>query len=157
MRSCFSTRNGLNFERAHVWLCYEVQTEDIYKDMKADADWFDFSNYPKDHSNFSLENKKVLGKMKDETAGEPILQFAGLRPKMYSLITKEDEMKRAKGVKKYVVKKHLRHKDYVTVLDKGTLMRNQMNMFRSTDHDVHTISAVKISLSAFDNKRYISV
>ena len=50
-------------------LCYEIATADIYADMLADADQFDTSDYPTDHPNFSLANKKVLGKFKDETAG----------------------------------------------------------------------------------------
>ena len=53
-----------------------------------------------------MDNKKVIGKMKDECAGRPILEYVGLRPKMYSIL--EDtgsDIKKAKGVKKYVVKK----------------------------------------------------
>ncbi len=26
-------------------LCYEIQTDDVYKDMKANSDLFDLSNY----------------------------------------------------------------------------------------------------------------
>ena len=39
--------------------------------------------------------------MKDELNGE----FVGLRAKMYSLKTKKEEMKKAKGIKNNVVKK----------------------------------------------------
>ena len=67
-------------------LCYDVPTEDIYKDMAEDADLFDTSDYPKDHFLHSETNKKVLGKMKDECAGIPIEEFVGLRPKMYSMV-----------------------------------------------------------------------
>jgi len=35
------------------------------------------------------ENKKVIGKFKDEAAGKPILEFVGLTSKMYSYITEE--------------------------------------------------------------------
>ena len=53
--------------------------------MACNADQYDTSNYPKDHPLYSTANKKVLGKMKDECAGAPIAEFAGLRPKMYSI------------------------------------------------------------------------
>ena len=50
--------------------------------MKGLAEHFDFSNYPTTHPLYSIENKAVLGKFKDETAGEPIEEFIGLRSKM---------------------------------------------------------------------------
>ena len=53
-------------------LCYEFQTDDLYQDMKSDHYQFDTSNYKEDNFLYSLENKKVLGKMKDECAGEII-------------------------------------------------------------------------------------
>ncbi|CAF4419458.1 unnamed protein product, partial [Rotaria magnacalcarata] len=56
-------------------LCYHIVTEDIYKDMKNDKMLFDTSNYSKDHKLYSNENNKVIGKMKDETGGKPIVEF----------------------------------------------------------------------------------
>ena len=50
--------------------------------------------------------------MKDELNGE----FVGLRAKMYSLKTKKEEMKKAKGIKNNVVKKDISHQDYVDCL-----------------------------------------
>ena len=47
--------------------------------MKDDHHQFDTSNYKEDNFLYSLENKKVLGKMKDECAGEIIDEFVGLR------------------------------------------------------------------------------
>ena len=93
--------------------------------------------------------------MKNETAGIQIQEFIGLRAKLYSLITANEEKKRAKGTKKYVVKKMIRYSDYKNVLQKGCLLRHQMNMFRSQNHDLKTITVNKISLSAFDDKRYL--
>ena len=45
-------------------------------------------------------NKKVImiGKMKDETASVPIVEFVGLRSKMYSIKSEAFESKRAKGI-----------------------------------------------------------
>ena len=82
-------------------LCCEIKTDDIYQDMLQDIDLFDTSEYGQNHSLCSLANKKVLGKMKDETHGFPIQEFIGLRPKMYSILYTENdklvEKKTAKG------------------------------------------------------------
>ena len=60
-------------------LCYHVKTDDIYKDLFQDQTMFDNSDYDK-VSEFYLDfNEKVIGKMKDETAGVFIKKFMGLR------------------------------------------------------------------------------
>ena len=96
-------------------LCYEIKTDDIYQDMLEDIERFDTSEYAQDHPLYNLANKKVLGKMKDETHGIPIQEFIGLRPKMYSILYTENdkqvEKKTAKGIKKSVTKRKLRHAD----------------------------------------------
>ena len=38
----------------------EIETDDIYKDMLQDRHLYDFSDYPKDHPNYSLNNKKYM-------------------------------------------------------------------------------------------------
>ena len=47
---------------------------------------YDISNYPKDHVHplYNAQNKKVLGKMKEECEGRVIKEVAAIRPKMYS-------------------------------------------------------------------------
>ena len=62
----------------------EVETEDIYKDMLEGSHLYDFSDYPKDHPNFSLTNKKVYGIFKDDLNGKIITEFTADKPKMYS-------------------------------------------------------------------------
>ncbi|GBM66442.1 hypothetical protein AVEN_266968-1 [Araneus ventricosus] len=39
-------------------LCYEITTEDLFKDFEDSKQYFDFSDYPLDHPLFSQENKK---------------------------------------------------------------------------------------------------
>ena len=46
---------------------------------------FGFSNYPKDSKFFEETNKKVIGKMRDESEGKIIDELVGLKWKMYSM------------------------------------------------------------------------
>ena len=46
-------------------------------------DLFDFSNYSKDSNFFDEANKKVIGKMNDELGGVIVIEFVGLKSKMY--------------------------------------------------------------------------
>ena len=87
-------------------LLVDIKTNDIYKDMSETKEDYDFSDYPKDHQLHDESNKKVIGKMKDECAGTPIAEYIGLRPKLYSILRSDEELiKKAKGVKQYVIKK----------------------------------------------------
>ena len=43
-------------------LCYHIKTEDLYQDMEDMQEYFDTSNYPKEHPLFSMENAKSLAK-----------------------------------------------------------------------------------------------
>ena len=62
----------------------QVETDDIYKDMLENKNLYDFSDYPINHPNYDITNKKVLGKFKDELNNQMITEFIGLKPKMYS-------------------------------------------------------------------------
>ena len=65
----------------------------------------DFGDYPDDSKFFDLVNKKIIVKMKDEVKGKIISEFVGLKSKMYSLVTaNNEEIKKAKSVNKNVVK-----------------------------------------------------
>ena len=61
-------------------LLLDIQTEDVYEDMKQHSWLYDTSNYPKDHPLYDARNRKVLEKMKDECGGEPIEEVVALRP-----------------------------------------------------------------------------
>ena len=67
-------------------LILDIQTDDLYQDMREDWRLYDTSNYPKDSPLFSPINKKVLGKMKDECGGLAIEEVVAVRPKMYSVV-----------------------------------------------------------------------
>ena len=82
-------------------LVYEIKTKDVSEDFYLDKDLFDFSDYPLNSKFFDPVNKKVIAKMKGEFKGVIIREFAGLKSKMYSLISVNNkEVTKAKGVKK---------------------------------------------------------
>ena len=136
-------------------LCYDIHTPDIYKDWKEDSHLFDFSDYPKDHPLCNTTNKKVLGKMKDETASVPISEFVGLRSKMYSMSYGGNEKKTAKGISKNVIQKRLRHSAYRDCLFKQHTTIAHMKQIRSIKHQLYSLALNKIGLSPFDDKRYV--
>ena len=89
-------------------LCYHITIDDAYGDFYIDRELFDNSDYDKSSKFFFDENKKVIGKFKDEAAGKPIIEFVGLKSKMYPFKTAQGKNnKTAKGVKKkYYQKRH---------------------------------------------------
>ena len=100
-----------------VQLCYTdtdilvmtIKTKDFYKDIAQDVqERVDTSSYSVDGPLPKGKNKKVIGLMKDELGGGIITEFIAFRPKTYSYTTDEfDEMKKAKGTKKCIIKKCL--------------------------------------------------
>ena len=138
---------------------YEIETEDFYKDISGDVkDRFDTSDYPENHPSGIPTgiNKKVLGMFKDEAAGKIIIEFVGLRAKLYSFIMEDEKgIKKCKGIKKQVVENSITHEDYKTCLITGKELLRKQNIIRSYDHDMFSEEVNKIALSAADDKRYI--
>jgi len=138
-------------------LLLEIKTEDVYKDLGEQQHLYDTSDYPKDHRLYSEGNKKVLGKMKDECAGRPIAEYVGLRPKMYSILEASgNNIKKAKGIKKCVVKKQIRHEQYKQALFDKKTFRHGMDVLRPKGHRIYGQHLNKVSLSPFDSKRWIA-
>ena len=89
--------------------------------------------------------------MKDEFNGVKIYGFVGLKSKMYSLISsggKEDNKAKGANLK-------LRHKEYVDVLFNKKVVRHKMKRIQSKLHRIGIYDLNKISLSCFDDKRYV--
>ena len=115
----------------------------------------DFSDYPQESKFFNPVDESVIGKMKDEVRGNIISEFVGLKSKMYSLIAVDGkENKKAKTVNKNVVK-NTRHEEYIDALFNKKLMRHKMKRILSKLHRIENYDVCKISLSCFDDKRYI--
>ena len=130
---------------------YELKLENVYEEFFQWKDLFDFSNYSKDSKFFDETNKKVIGKMKDEFGGVIVNEFVGLKSKMYS-IKKIDgkEHNTAKGVS--IATEFDKFKD---VLFNEKIIRHKTKRIPSKTYKLGTYEIDKISLSCFDNKRYV--
>ena len=137
--------------------CYHIPTEDnLYESIKKRYDWIDFSNYSEDHPNHDITNRMIPGKFKDETAGVPILEFVGLRAKMYSILKVDGKTKStAKGVSTAVKKNVLKHIHYKECLEKNEIRTDTMTRIMQEKHNLYTVVATKTSLSPFNDKKYI--
>ena len=112
---------------------------------------FDFSDYPLNSKFFDLANKKLIGKMKDKFKGKIIGEFVGLKSKMYSLISIDNkEVSKAKGVNRKI-----RHKELIDVLFNRKVIGHNMKRIQNRLHRIGTYNVCKISLSCFDDKRYV--
>ena len=93
--------------------------------------------------------------MNNEFKGQIISGFAESKSKMYSLIAGNGgKVKRAKGVNKNVAK-NMGHKEFVDALINKIVMRHDMKRIQSKLHRIRTYDVCKMSLSYFDDKRYI--
>jgi hypothetical protein len=148
-------------------LCYHIKKQDIFQIMNENKDYFDLSDYPKDHPLYDDKNKKVMGKFKNESVGEDkqlkinvvryINEFIGLRAKLYTF-THDGEIKshnKCKGVKSCVVKKEITIDDYRNTLYNRENKIIQQNGIRSYEHQLYTERVSKIALSCRDDKVYI--
>ncbi|CAB3248314.1 unnamed protein product [Arctia plantaginis] len=80
-----------------------IHTDDFYKDMKLNIDYFDTSNFEENNIyDMPKANKQIPGYFKDEMGGDVITEFIGLRAKLYCINSLNNTIKKAKGVKKPV-------------------------------------------------------
>ncbi|WP_375670021.1 hypothetical protein, partial [Bartonella sp. CL29QHWL] len=114
-----------------------LTTNDLNKDLNELKDYFDFSNYPRDHPLYDTTKKKVPGYFKDELAGEEMTEFIALRSKMYAYKMKAIESKKLKGISKNVVKRDITFDDYVDCLEKSRSFYHKMRHLRSDKHQIY--------------------
>ena len=134
----------------NVRLCYmdtdsfimHIKTNDFYEDIVSDVEnRFDTSNYEVKRPLPTGKNKKVIGLRKDELGGKVITEFVTLRPKTYSFLTdggKED--KKAKGTKKWIIKKMTKFNDYKKCLLNGEIILKSQQRFKA----INTMYILKI-------------
>ena len=89
--------------------------------------------------------------MKDEFGGVIVVEFVGLKSKMYSMKKIDGkECNTAKGVS--IATEFDKFKD---VLFNEKIIRHKMKRIQSKKHKLGTYEIDKISLSCFDDKRYV--
>ena len=156
---------------------YLIHTDYFYHDIEEDVEEkFDTSNYPDIHSSGIKTgvNERDIGKFKNVVGGNQIILFIGLRPKLYTFkvelkyekdkedgkikvkinVIEKDERK-GKGIKKNVIKKSLTFEDYKKCLFSEEVLMKEMNVLRSENHDIYSMTINKVALSANDDKRLI--
>ena len=121
----------------------------MIEDLKHFKEDFDFSDLDPSHELYSETNKKVIGKMKLETAPELDLDEAVfLRSKSYSFnIEQNSSHCKHKGVQdhnKYTLE------GYEYCLENNEFKYGVNYSFRSNKHDITMVKQKKI---AFDDKR----
>ena len=111
----------------------------------------DFSNYPKDSKFFDETNKKFIGKMKDKSEGKIIGEFVGLKSKMYSMKNIDGkESNTAKGVNIATESNEFKN----TLFNKKVLGL-KIRRIQGEKYKMNTYEIKKISLSVFDDKRFV--
>ena len=133
-----------------------MKTEDFYKDIAGDVErWFDTSNYgKKDKRPLPIGKKKLISKFKDELSGKVMTEFCALRAKAYAYKLDDDtEMKKAKGTKKFIVKREIILNNYADALFNDEVIIKSQQRFISDHHKVYIEGVNKIALSGNDDKR----
>ena len=155
IKTKYDDRAKLNFTVTDS-LCYTIETEDVYQDFWNDKGKFDNRDYPENSSYYCNANKKTIGKFKYEACGVPITEFVGLKSKMYSYIKSGGKGgKTAKGIKKNAIRNNIKHKDYKNVLLNNEQLHHKMKTITSQKHQLGSYEINEVSLSCFDDKRYI--
>ena len=100
----------------------------------------DLSNLPASSKYYCSDNKKVVGKMKDEYGGKSIVKFVGLKSKMYSILDESNNEKSTnKGHNAFI-----EFQEFHDTLFQKKILRHTMRGIKPKNH-----------LSCFDDKRYI--
>ena len=119
--------------------------ENINNDVEIQFDTCDFDENDKRSLPMGM-NEKVIGFFKDELGGKIMKEFCALRTKTYTYLMNDDkESKKAKGVKKCIIKRRLIFENY-------TILKSQLR-FKRDYRDVYTEEVNKIALNSSDDER----
>lgn len=150
-------------------LCLQIETEDIMKDIMKHKmnELMDMSDWPKNDNYYgtnyhSNQNKKVVGKFKDEMVdgnnSTYINEVIALRSKMYSCLKDNDHIKAtAKGVSRSA-QQGITHEHYRKCLftdEQYQLEKAEMWKINSQNNNLYLTKNDKITLSPCDSKCYL--
>ena len=132
-------------------LPYKIKSEDVSKGFFKYKRLFDFSNYPKDSKFFNETNKKVTGKIKDQSKNKITDEFVALKSKMYSMkYIDGKESNTAKGVNIATASN-----EFKDTLFNKKIIRHKMRRIQGKKHQMGACEINKISLSVFGDKRFV--
>ena len=139
-------------------LLYAIQSdENIYKVLKKHGEHFDFSNFNISDENYSDGNRLVPLKFKDELGGRILVEFVGLRSKLYSLKTKDGvEKKTSKGTLRNITQNELVHEDYKESLFGETTSYNDGVKIMHENNTMYSVNMRKQSLNPINNKKFVT-
>ena len=100
---------------------------------------------------FDETNKKVIGKMKDESEGNIINEFFGLKSKMQSM--KNIDGKESNTAKRVNIATEFN--EFKDNLFNKKVLRHKMRRNQGKKHKMGTYQINKISLLCFDDKRFL--
>ena len=125
-------------------LTYEIKSEAVYEEFFKHKHLFDSKFY-------DSQNEMVIGKMKAVNKGIPINKFVGLKSKMYFMFSNDgEESNMAKGVN--ITTEFNEFKD---AFFKNKIMRHKMKKIQRKNANLKHMKSTKISLSCFDDKRFV--
>lgn len=137
-----------------------VQTLDVFKDFEQiqnlNHNFFDFSNFPKNHYLFSDAVKRVPHTLKVEHPMKVICESVHLRAKVYALRFIAETLKKCKGADRTSLEKQVDFPDYKRcVFDSLEKEIRYFYLRGDKDHVMYTWEAAKTALRNFDAKRVI--
>lgn len=157
-------------------LAIQVQTFNILLDLGELAPNMDFSNLAKSHPLFCESNRAALFKFKEEFALQPIARLCALKSKCYSFeiacacktglderavcikckngTSKSFHTNKLKGIQKRTARE-IHFSKYLKCLENSYVQRDMITQITSKTHQLTTNIVNKISLSSFDDKRFI--
>ena len=111
----------------------------------------DFSNFSNDSNFYDNQNEMVVDKMKDQCRGIPTNKFAELKSEMHSMLL--DDRKESNTTKGVNIATGFN--EFSDTLFNKKIVRSKMKRTQSKNTNWEHREINKISLSCFDDKRFV--